>query len=490
LNKFKNIPLFVDLDGTLISTDTLLESLVLFIKKYPLKIFKIFLWLMQGKAMFKYNIAKAIIPQAKLLPYRKAVLDHLKKERDTGRKIYLLTAANQKIANSVAKHLGIFDGVFGSTKNLNLSGIEKVKTIKKDITTGQFDYIGNSREDLIVWEKANKKILVDTKNRIENKLSSKDNTHILVNRKSMFSIKLLLRGMRLHQWSKNILLFLPILMAHQLTNTESILSVIWAFLSFSLCASSVYIFNDLLDVETDRKHPTKRNRPLASGAMSIITGIFLIVFLLCMGIGIAIVKLSTTFLFILFIYMISTTAYSLVLKQILLIDVIVLGGLYTLRVVAGSVASMVEVSSWLLVFSMFFFLSLAFMKRYADLILMKKNKYKSIAGRGYSIADLDLVQKTGVTSGFVSILVLALYINSIHVIELYKSPILIWFTLPVLLYWLMRMWMVTNRGEMTDDPIIYAAKDKISYVSISIIIIIMFLAATIDKEIFNHLHII
>lgn len=200
--------------------------------------------------------------------------------------------------------------------------------------------------------------------------------------------------------------------------------------------------------------------------------------------------LSTGFLIILIVYMISTTAYSIILKQIMLIDVIVLGGLYTLRIVAGSIASRVDVSSWLLVFSMFFFLSLAFMKRYADLILMKQNNYDEIAGRGYHIDDLDIVQKSGITSGFVAMLVLALYINSEHVIELYKSPILIWFTVPVLLYWLMRMWMVTNRGKMTDDPIIYAMRDKTTYVAMIIIVIIMLLAATVEGSVFNNLNII
>ena len=200
--------------------------------------------------------------------------------------------------------------------------------------------------------------------------------------------------------------------------------------------------------------------------------------------------LSVTFLTILIVYMILTTAYSIILKQIMLIDVIVLGGLYTLRITAGSIATRVDVSSWLLVFSMFFFLSLAFMKRYADLILMKQSNYDEIAGRGYHIDDLDLVQKSGITSGFVAMLVLALYINSDRVIELYKSPILIWFTIPVLLYWVMRMWMVTNRGEMTEDPIIYAIRDKTTYVVMAIISIIMLLAAIINNSVFNKLSII
>ena len=295
-------------------------------------------------------------------------------------------------------------------------------------------------------------------------------------------IRTIIKAMRVYQWAKNSLLFLPIIMAHQFTNIELLVDVVWAFISFSLCASAVYLLNDILDLDADRKHPTKKNRPFASGALSIKLGIILIFLLLTISLIIAITLLSISFLAILILYMILTTAYSVALKQIMLIDVIVLGGLYTLRITAGSIAAGVNVSSWLLVFSMFFFLSLAFMKRYADLILVKNNNNNIIVGRGYHLNDLDLVQKSGITSGFVSILVLALYINSAHVIELYKSPILIWFTLPILFYWLMRMWMVTNRGEMTDDPIIYAIQDKITYVAMFTIVTIMILAATVDKS--------
>ena len=296
--------------------------------------------------------------------------------------------------------------------------------------------------------------------------------------------------MRIYQWAKNTLLFVPILMAHQANNIESLISVIWAFISFSLCASSVYILNDMVDIESDKQHPTKKNRPFAMGKLTIRAGTILIVILLILSFGIAFAMLPKAFSVVLLIYFVSTTAYSVYLKQIMLVDVILLGGLYTLRVLAGSIAANVEISSWLLVFSMFFFLSLAFVKRYADLILIKKNKNSSIAGRGYKVDDLDLVQKSGITSGFVSVLVLALYINSPHVGDLYKSPVLIWFALPLLLYWLMRMWMVTNRGEMTDDPIIYALRDKASYLAMGSIVIIMILAATVDSSIFNYFNMV
>ena len=489
-NKSKEIALFVDLDGTLVATDTLLESVVLLLKAYPLKIFSLIIWSFRGKAFFKDRVSKYKIPQADLLPYREEVLDYIKKEKGKGRKVYLLTAANQKIADKVANHLGCFAGVFGSNNKINLSGEQKLKTIYRIIGDTQFDYIGNSKADLPIWGKSNNIMLVNPKTVIKNKFKQNDSVKLISTNRNKTKIKTLIEGIRVHQWAKNSLLFLPVIMAHQFTNVNMLVAVLWAFTSFSFCASAVYILNDLLDIETDRKHPIKKNRPLASGLMSIETAAALIFLFLLISVFIAIKMLSTAFLIILIVYMISTTAYSIILKQIMLIDVIVLGGLYTLRITAGSIASSVDVSSWLLVFSMFFFLSLAFMKRYADLILMKQNNNEEIAGRGYHVDDLDLVQKSGITSGFVAMLVLALYINSEHVIELYKSPILIWFMIPVLFYWLMRMWMVTNRGEMTGDPINYAIRDRTTYVAMIIIGIVMLLAATIDNSVFYNLNII
>ncbi len=489
-DKSKKIALFVDLDVTLIASDTLLESIVLLLKLYPLKIFSLIIWLFKGKAFFKDRVSKYKIPQADLLPYREEVLDFIKEEKEKGRKVYLLTAANQKIADKVAHHLGCFAGAFGSTDKINLSGEQKLKKVHQIVGHAKFDYIGNSKADTPIWEKANKTIVVNPTTNIKNKLKKFNNIQIINTNRNIKKIKTLIKELRIHQWVKNSLLFLPITMAHQFTDVNLLVAVLWAFISFSFCASAVYVLNDLLDLETDRKHPTKKNRPLASGLISVKTSVLLIFLILLTSGFIAIKILSTAFLIILIVYVILTTAYSVILKQLMLIDVIVLGGLYTLRITAGSIASGVDISSWLLVFSMFFFLSLAFMKRYADLILMKQKNYNEIAGRGYHIDDLDLVQKSGITSGFVAMLVLALYINSDRVMELYKSPILIWFTLPVLLYWVMRMWMVTNRGEMTEDPIIYAIRDKTTYVVMIIIGIIMVLAATINNSVFNKLSII
>jgi 4-hydroxybenzoate polyprenyltransferase len=292
-----------------------------------------------------------------------------------------------------------------------------------------------------------------------------------------------IKTLRIHQWSKNGLLFLALFMSHRIIEPNLFKQAVVAFLSFSLSASAVYILNDLFDLETDRKHPSKKNRPLASGRLPVIKGIIAIPCLLIISLLLAVILLPSIFTLILIIYLITTTGYSIYFKEKLFLDVIILGALYTLRVLAGGLAVGVEVSSWLLGFSLFFFLSLAFMKRYADLLLIKNNNQEELFGRGYSVIDLDIVQKLGISSGFVSLLILALYINGDQVMVLYKQPELIWLTIPILLYWLMRMWFVAHKGKMTDDPIIFAIKDKISYITFFLITIILIVATTLNISI-------
>lgn len=286
-----------------------------------------------------------------------------------------------------------------------------------------------------------------------------------------------IRALRIYQWAKNMLLFLALFMSHRILETQLLKQTIIAFLSFSLCASAVYILNDLFDLESDRKHPSKKKRPLASGQISVVSGKLAIPILLLASFLWSIMFLPMTFTIALIIYLTITTSYTLYLKEKLFIDVIVLGALYSLRVLAGGLSTGIEVSSWLLGFSWFFFLSLAFMKRYTDLLLIKNTNQEELFGRGYSIINLSIVQKIGIISGVVSLLILALYINSEQVMILYKNPFLIWLALPIIFYWLLHMWMVAHRGKMSDDPIIYAFKDKSSYIAFLIIIIIMIVAA-------------
>ncbi|MFC1785846.1 UbiA family prenyltransferase [Candidatus Neomarinimicrobiota bacterium] len=291
------------------------------------------------------------------------------------------------------------------------------------------------------------------------------------------------KALRIYQWSKNMLLFLALFMSHKILEPQLFIQMVIAFFSFSLCASAVYIFNDLFDLEADRKHPSKQNRPFASGQISALNGKLVIPMLLFVSFLLSIVFLPKTFTVALIIYLTITTSYTLYLKEKLVIDVLVLGALYTLRVYAGGLSAEIEVSSWLLGFSWFFFLSLAFIKRYTDLLLIKNNNQEELLGRGYGVVNLGIVQKTGIASGFVSLLILALYINGDQVMALYKQPKLIWITIPILLYWLMRMWYVAHKGRMTDDPIVFAIKDKISYAMFFAIVIILIVAANLNISI-------
>lgn len=472
--------LFVDLDDTLVLTDTLWESCLLYIKRYPLQSWRLIVWLFNGKAYFKEQIARRVIPDAEELPYNAEVIKYIRKEKENGKDIYLLTAANQRIADSVSKFIKIFTVSIGSSSDLNLKGKEKLHVIRELAGTEQFDYIGDSKADIPIFIEANTAIICNNSKRVINKLNTvQDKVIILPNtRTNLFSQWI--KALRVYQWSKNMLLFLAILMSHRILEPNLFKQVLVAFFSFSLSASAVYILNDLFDLEADRKHPSKKNRPFASGRLPVVSGIFAIPVLLILSFLLAVSLLPYIFTIILILYLITTTTYSLYLKEKIIIDVITLGALYTLRVLAGGLAVGIEVSSWLLGFSWFFFLSLAFMKRYADLLLIKNNNQEEIFGRGYSTTDLEIVQKSGITSGFISLLVLVLYINSEQVIELYKEPAIFWLTIPVLLYWLMRMWLVAHRGKMTDDPIIFAIKDKISYITFLIIIIILIVATNLN----------
>jgi 4-hydroxybenzoate polyprenyltransferase len=289
-------------------------------------------------------------------------------------------------------------------------------------------------------------------------------------------LKIWFKALRTYQWSKNTLVFLALLMSHRILESELFVKSTIAFFSFSFTASAVYILNDLLDIEADRKHPSKRLRPFAAGLISIRSGIAMIPMLIVFGFLLAFFFLPKSFVLVLLIYLIATTVYSFYLKEILFIDVILLGALYTLRILAGGFATGIEVSSWLLGFSGFFFLSLAFMKRYTDLVLFKNNEQVELFGRGYRIEDMDIVQKFGIASGFISLLILAMYITSDQVLVLYSQPLLLWLTIPFILYWIMNMWIATNRGKMTEDPIIYAIKDKISYIVFILVLTIIILA--------------
>lgn len=453
-------PLVVDLDGTLIHTDMLHESALRALRDNPLHTFRIPLWLSQGKAVLKRHLASRTDFDPKSLPYNDELLDWLKAQRAEGRRLVLCTASDRSIAEAVADHLQIFDEVIASDGVINIAGKRKAEALEQRFGKSGFDYVGNSAADVLVWERARRAVVVNASRGLESKAREVCSVERVFPQKAR-GYSTWRRMLRMHQWLKNFLLFVPLLASHDLANGDAWSSLILAFLSFSLCASSVYIANDLLDLESDRLHPRKRNRPFASGLVPAWMGLGIAPVLLLASLGIG-AFVGGQFLPWLLVYFGLTCVYSWRLKRLMLIDCLTLALLYTLRIIAGAAAVAQSLSFWLLAFSIFLFLSLAFIKRYAELEVLLLSGKERIHGRGYHTADAPMIQTMGIAAGYASVLVLALYLNSDAVIKLYRAPELIWGAVPVMLFWISWMWMQAHRGNMHDDPLVFAVKDRAS----------------------------
>lgn len=452
-------PLAVDLDGTLIHTDLLHESALYLLKVKPWLIFSLLLWLLKGRARLKSKLANIIDLPIASLPYNNELITYLRKQKSIGRRIILCTASSQILAQAVADHLGVFDEVLASNEAINLAGLTKAKVLSARYGNKGFDYAGNSQVDMTVWEAARYAIAVNCSRSLLKKVSSLFVIEkIFPPRETGFRVWI--KVFRLHQWVKNILIFIPAMAAHTTMTSDLWRVLTLAFLSFSLCASFVYVLNDLLDLDSDRKHPRKCYRPFASGQVPVWIGVALTPMLIFSSFLLAI-DVGNNFLYWLLIYFGLTSFYSWGLKRIVIIDVLTLAILYTLRIVAGAAAMGMPLSFWILAFSIFLFLSLAFIKRDAEL-QSHDGEAQQIHGRGYIKTDAPLVQQLGVSSGYAAVLVLALYINSDNIIKLYQMPEVIWGAVPLLLWWLSWMWFQANRGLMHDDPIVFAIKDKTS----------------------------
>ena len=466
--------LFVDLDGTLIKSDLLFECLVPIIKNYFYAIFLAPFWLLKGKAYLKDKFSDLVSINPEILPYNNNVLEYIRKEKENGSKIILATASNIKLAKSISDYLGIFDDVIASSKEENLKGKNKLNKIKLYIKNNninkEFSYIGDSEADVKIFNETNIPIVVGNKN-VFNKIKSKNDKTSFVDGENDFSLKKFFKMIRTYQWVKNFLIFLPLILAHKFLDVNLLLKALVAFFSFSFLASSVYIINDIMDVESDRIHPSKKNRPIASGAVKISSALKVAFILMPLSFIISIF-LGKEFLFVLLTYFITTSCYSFYLKKIMLVDILILSLLYTVRIFAGGVALNIYLSPWLFMFSMFFFFSLACAKRYSELYAVRNNLQDEIKGRGYQAQDLEQIQIFGSSSGYIAILIFALYIQSDISMKLYKTPSFFWALCPIMLYWISRVWLLSHRGQMTQDPIIFALKDKVSYVVLILSIII------------------
>ncbi|MEM7300860.1 MAG: UbiA family prenyltransferase [Pseudomonadota bacterium] len=464
-------PLCVDLDGTLIRTDMLHESLFALIRKNPLMVFMIPIWLMRGIAFMKAEIASRVEIDVSTLPYNTELVAWLAAERRDGRSIYLATASNKKFAEQIADHLGLFDGVFASNQTTNLKSRTKCNSLQEAFGDGAFDYAGNAQDDIAVWKHAREAILV-APDGPANAWASYNTGKVRRFEGVHATAKDWLKAIRIHQWLKNSLLFVPIVLDQRLFDLQALGAVIVGFLAFGLCASSVYLLNDLLDLETDRRHPTKQNRPMAAGRISIQKAAIASGTLWIAAFSIAI-SLSWWFAAVLATYYVATFAYSLSLKRMLLIDVLTLAGLFTVRLFAGGAAAGLELSTWLLAFSMFFFLSLALVKRFVELSHQDENAGRAETGRGYRTVDYETLAQSGLASGFAAVMVLALYIDSDQVKEMFRHPELMWLVCPLVLYIIIRIWILARRNEMNDDPVVFLLTDWRSQIMVAAGAIVM-----------------
>lgn len=465
-----NLPLVVDLDGTLTRVDSLVESVLVMLKRRPWLLFMLPLWLLQGRAGFKHRIAREAGFDGGNLPWRADFLTWLQQEHQAGRRLILATAADTSVAQAAANKLGIFEHVIASSETLNLKGTHKRDAIRS-LLGNEFAYAGDSSADLPIWEVSTAAVLVGVSPRVEKAVRSRQTVERTFANEA-FSVKTWLRAMRVHQWVKNLLLFVPIFTAFTFDDASIWGEALLAFVAFSLTASATYILNDLWDLDSDRAHPRKQLRPFASGHLSAIQGIGTAGALLVVGVLIA-AAVSGTFLLLLLGYLVLTTAYSLTLKTYVLIDVLVLAMLYTYRVIAGSVATGVEVTPWLFAFSVFTFFSLALVKRCAELVLLKQKEQRQAHGRDYRTDDLVVLWPLGIGASLCAVLVFGLYVGAPLTLARYNQPDWLWLVAVCLMYWFSRLWIKTVRGEMHDDPIVFALRDRGSRWTIGMILLIV-----------------
>jgi 4-hydroxybenzoate polyprenyltransferase/phosphoserine phosphatase len=466
-------PLVVDLDGALVRSDLLIETAFAEIGRRPHSLYEMLLRLREGKAALKHRLAKTYDLDPSTLPYDEHVLAQIETARAEGRPVYLTSASAERFVDTVAKHLGLFTGWFASDATLNLAGEAKAQRLVGVFGDRGFDYIGNDAADLPVWSRARKAIAIRTSAHVARRLHAMGGEveHLGCDRPEWRTWAKLLR---VHQYAKNALVFAPLLAAH-VFETGALINATLAAIAFSLCASSVYLLNDLVDLQEDRRHRSKRNRPLASGAISIRQGMAAIPILFLLAMAVA-ASISVSFLAVLLGYFALTTAYSFALKRKMFADVITLAALYSIRVVGGAVAIDVAASKWLLAFCMAMCISLALIKRYVELAACLDAKLPDPANRDYRVGDLEMIGALAAAAGFNAVTILALYISSDSVNTLFGRPDILWLACPLLMYWIGRALMLARRREMDDDPIVFVLHDPTSLAAVGAVAVLAFAA--------------
>jgi 4-hydroxybenzoate polyprenyltransferase len=467
-------PLCVDLDGTLVKSDTLVDSLLVLARTHPHLLLRLPAQVLRGKAAFKAFVTENVPLDVVHLPYNRKLLQFLEAEHAQGREIYLATGADVHLARRVADHLGLFHEVLASDGTHNLTGNKKLDSLRNLFGNSDFIYVGNDTPDLPVMAGATESMVANPSRRLRTKLRAQgiSPSHAFEERSQ--PLRAFIKALRPHQWAKNLLIFVPLLCSHALS-TSSLLIALAAFCCFSLTASSAYIVNDLLDIETDRRHPRKRLRPFASGDLSAFAGIFIAALCLVVGLGVG-RELPGGFYGWLLVYLATTLAYSSYLKRIALVDVLTLSGLYILRLLAGAAATQTPISHWLEGFSMFLFLSLAIVKRFAELENLRASSSTPRNGRGYLLADISQMRSFGNSSGMAAVVVFAIYISGADVARLYHQPRLLWLIVPCMILWINRVWLLASRGQLDEDPVAFALTDRMSQLIGVAVVVIALLA--------------
>jgi 4-hydroxybenzoate polyprenyltransferase/phosphoserine phosphatase len=454
------LPLCVDLDGTLVKSDTLADSLCVLARTHPAELMRLPGWLAHGKARLKQEVTARVPMDAAHLPYNEALIVYLREQSASGRRLFLTTGADRHLAERVAKHLGLFSDVFSSDGARNLTGAEKLRLLEERFGRGGFAYVGNSRKDLPLLTASGGAMLANPTAGLERSLRRRKVRVQNVFRDRASGARSIWRALRVHQWAKNVLIFLPLVLAHAVGMSTLVESAL-AFLSFSMVASSTYIVNDLLDLASDRNHTTKRRRPFAAGDLSVAVGFGVALVLFAAGVLISI-PMAPRFTSWLLTYCAVTLVYSLYCKRVVIVDVIILSALYTLRILAGAAAARVPISDWMAGFAIFFFFSLAMVKRFSELENLRARGAAPSNGRGYLVHDMEQLRAFGTASAFASIVVFTLYINNPEVRQLYHHPQRLWLLTPLLIWWLSRVWLRASRGQMHEDPVIFALTDRAS----------------------------
>jgi 4-hydroxybenzoate polyprenyltransferase/phosphoserine phosphatase len=449
-----------DLDGTVLETDLLYESLISLSKQHPEQLLKVPLWLLQGLKILKARLAERIELATESLPYRQPILDLIAELRELGCRIVLATASHRKLAEAVAAHLGVFDEVVATDDTANLKGRTKAALLEERYGS-HILYAGDSKADLHVWSGVRQAVVVGGE-----KLAARVAESCEVVRRIPVQHggwKDYQKALRPHHWSKNVLLLLPLLLAHE-HHAMAWLRSLFGVLLFSLAASGIYIFNDLLDLPSDRMHPWKRRRPLASGLIPIEHGLLMFIPLLLGPIVLGWASLGGMFSLALAAYCAVSIAYTISWKRQVLADVFVLTGFYGFRIITGAAINRTYLSHWFLIFAMFFFFSLAIAKRFSELMHAKELVNGSNSGRGYRLEDSQLLSMVGVASSFCAVIIFSLYCHAPEISGLYPHSGRLLLIAPLLLYWLLRMWLRAIRGELDEDPVALAMHDRVSYI--------------------------